>query len=157
MRTAFPDAAPARGSDLESAPLACRVAQRAPQKLTAWPLVVVLWGSLAVPHPPPPKHTSTPNPCVYIFSGNSLGQKSPLTHRLTHAILLVLPSSTTQFALREARVFPSGQMIFKKESRCELLSLSLRPYVFCSLMKIVTQRIDLLRYLAFKRLEAFFF
>lgn len=34
--------------------------------------------------PPIPTHTSTPKACVYIFSGNFPGQKSPLTLRLAH-------------------------------------------------------------------------
>lgn len=81
LRTALPATVPARGSDFESTPQGCRVAQGAPQTLAARPSVEGLWGSLAVP---PHRHKLTSKACVHIFSRNSPEQESPLTHRLTH-------------------------------------------------------------------------
>lgn len=104
--------------------------------------------------PPIPTHTSTPKACVYIFSGNSPGQKSPLTHRLAHPYpfsWLYLPPQFG-FLCEKLGFSRIDRKFLKKESGCELLSPSFRASVFCNLMGIVTQRIDLLRYLAFKRL-----
>ena len=141
LRTALPATVPARGSDFESAPQGCRVAQGAPRTLTARPSVEGLWGSLAVP---PHRHKLTSKACVYIFSRNSPGQKSPLTQ--THpplSFFVVLPSSTVfSFLCQRLGFSRIDRKKIKKELGCKLLSPSLCPYVFCSSTGIITQKTE---------------